>query len=76
MRLGKCVEFFVSQASVRLLFVGKKVKENIVSYKNLTFSTALTVVNAFRNLLPTVVAKHLSADLLQVFQDGGYGGKG
>ena len=40
MRLGKYVEFFVSQASVRLLFVGKKVKENIVSYKNLTFSTA------------------------------------
>ena len=40
MKLGKCVEFFVSQASVRLLFVGKKVKENIVSYKNLTFSTA------------------------------------
>ena len=34
------VEYLGSQAAVRLLFVGKKVKENIVSYKNLTFSTA------------------------------------
>ena len=29
--IRKCVEFFFSQAFVRLLFVGKKVKENLVS---------------------------------------------
>ena len=52
-------------------FVCKKVKENIVHYKNLTFSKAWTVVDVICNFLPTVTAKHLSADPLQMFQDGG-----
>ena len=52
-------------------FVCKKVKENIVPYKNLTFSKAWTVVDVIWNFLPTVTAKHLSADPLQMFQDGG-----
>ena len=39
------------------------------------FSTAWTVVDAIRNLLPTVTAKHLPVDLLQLFQDGRDNGK-
>ena len=50
-------------------------KFNEKLFEMLTFPTVWTVVDAIRNLLPTVTAKHLPDDLLQMFQDGANGGK-